>query len=253
MEHIHEIGADLPEECLMALSDEIPTHLSFLYSDYVRHDVFFSKIDFERVKNAYLYYKKVLQLLTYQIGEAEKPRRWMLKCPIHLYYIKELAAAFPDAKLVWTHRHPVSAVPSLCSLVKAVHKVYYENNCRDDAAIGRGLTDLTAKTLKQAPLDIQSTGLECSHVTYNNLVADPVSVIRSIYKQFNWTFSAEYEAIINTYLAEDKLKREEIKNKKGNKNLHHYTAEEFSVTTQELMEGEFDTYVKKFNVPMSTN
>lgn len=101
MEHIHEIGADLPEECLMALSDEIPVHLSFLYSDYVRHDVFFNKIDYERVKNAYAYYRKVLQLLSYQIGEADKPRRWTLKCPIHLYYIKELAAAFPDAKLVW--------------------------------------------------------------------------------------------------------------------------------------------------------
>jgi hypothetical protein len=101
MDHIHEIGADLPEECLMALSDEIPVHLSFMYSDYVNHEVFFNKIDYPRVKEAYLYYKKVLQLLSYQMGETTKPRRWTLKCPIHLYYIKELAAAFPDAKLVW--------------------------------------------------------------------------------------------------------------------------------------------------------
>jgi hypothetical protein len=101
MEHIHEIGADLPEECLMALSDEIPVHLSFLYSDYVNHDIFFNKIDYQRVKDAYLYYRKVLQTLSYQIGETDKPKRWTLKCPIHLYYVKELAAAFPDAKLVW--------------------------------------------------------------------------------------------------------------------------------------------------------
>ena len=85
----------------MALSDEIPVHLSFLYSDYVNHDIFFSKIDHKRVKDAYLYYKKVLQLLSYQIGDTDKPKRWTLKCPIHLYYVKELAAAFPDAKLVW--------------------------------------------------------------------------------------------------------------------------------------------------------
>jgi hypothetical protein len=49
----------------------------------------------------------------------------------------------------------VSAVPSLCSLVKAVHQVYYENSCRDDAAIGRGLTDLTARSLRQVPGDIE--------------------------------------------------------------------------------------------------
>ncbi len=254
MEHIHEIGADLPEECLMVLSDEIPTHLSFLYSDYVHHDVFFSKIDFQRVKNAYLYYKKVLQLLSYQVGEAENPRRYMLKCPIHLYYIKELASAFPDAKLIWTHRHPVSAVPSLCSLVKAVHKVYYENNCRDDNAIGRGLTDLTAKTLKQAPQDIIDSKLECSHVIYNDLVSNPIKVVKDIYAQFGWEFTTEYENIIKEYLAEDKKKRDDIKKAKGSKEqLHAYTAEEFGVQTQELMEGEFAAYVKKFNVPMSKN
>ena len=101
MEHIHEIGADLPEECLMALTDEIPVHLSFLYSDYINHKVFFTQIDYPRVKAAYLYYRKMLQLLSYQIGEVEAPRRWTLKCPIHLFYPREIAAAFPDAKLVW--------------------------------------------------------------------------------------------------------------------------------------------------------
>uniref|UniRef100_A0A7S3HFK3 Sulfotransferase n=1 Tax=Spumella elongata TaxID=89044 RepID=A0A7S3HFK3_9STRA len=201
-----------------------------------------------------MYCKKVLQLLSYQVGEAENPRRYMLKCPIHLYYIKELASAFPDAKLIWTHRHPVSAVPSLCSLVKAVHKVYYENNCRDDNAIGRGLTDLTAKTLKQAPQDIIDSKLECSHVIYNDLVSNPIKVVKDIYAQFGWEFTTEYENIINAYLAEDKKKRDDIKKAKGTKEqLHTYTAEEFGVQTQELMEGEFANYVKKFNVPMSKN
>lgn len=90
-----------------------------------------------------------------------------------------------------THRHPVSAVPSLCSLVKAVHQVYYENDCRDDNAIGRGLTDLTARYLKQAPEDIAQTGLDCAHVTYNELIKNPVGVVKAIYKQFGWTFSPE--------------------------------------------------------------
>jgi hypothetical protein len=145
-------------------------------------------------------------------------------------------------------------VPSLCSLVKAVHQVYYENSCRDDAAIGRGLTDLTARYLKQAPQDIAASKLDCSHVTYNDLIADPVAVVKGIYKQFGWNFTAEYEGIINAYLAENKRQRDEVKAKKGSEaSLHTYTAEEFSITTQELCEGEFATYVKRYNVPMSTN
>ena len=107
LEHIHEIGADLPEECLVSLADEIPTHLSFLNSDYLNHEKFFQCIDSSRVINAYRYYGSVLRLLSYQEGGGgstsamDSPRRWMLKCPIHLFYIKEIAAVFPDAKLIW--------------------------------------------------------------------------------------------------------------------------------------------------------
>jgi len=104
LENIHQIGADLPEECLVSLADEIPIHLSFLYSDYINHEKFFKCIDSSRVINAYRYYGSVLRLLSYQEGdhsEMNKPRRWMLKCPIHLFYIKEIKAVFPDAKLIW--------------------------------------------------------------------------------------------------------------------------------------------------------
>lgn len=145
-------------------------------------------------------------------------------------------------------------MPSLCSLVKSVHQVYYENSCRNDAAIGRGLTDLTAKYLKQAPKDIEATKLDCAHVTYNHLIERPVEVVKAIYQQFGWTFTAEYERIINDYLEENKRQREAVKAKKGKSApLHHYSAEEFSIATQELMEGDFAEYVQRFNVPMSTN
>lgn len=99
LEHIHEVDADLPEECIMSLTDEIPVALQFLYSDYMQPDTFLS-ID---VSGAYLHYKKYLQLLSFQMGETETtdPRRWMLKCPVHLFYPKQIAAAFPDAKLIW--------------------------------------------------------------------------------------------------------------------------------------------------------
>ena len=95
-----EIGADLPEECLLALTDEMPLHLQFLYSNYMNYEVFLSM----DTTKAYKWYRKVLQLLSYQIFEREDPRKWVLKCPLHLFYVKEIGIAFPDAKLVWTHR-----------------------------------------------------------------------------------------------------------------------------------------------------
>lgn len=66
---------------------------------------------------------------------------------------------------------------------------------------------------------------------------------------------SQYEKIIEEYLAENKRQREAIKAKKGNNaaSLHHYTAEEFGIDPKELVEGEYATYIKRYNVPMSSN
>ena len=152
-----------------------------------------------------------------------------------------------------THRHPLSAVPSLCSLIKGIHQVYYENECRDDAKLGRAITDLSADLLTRAPGEIEESGLDCSHIVYNDLIKNPMETIKKIYKQFGWEFTAEYEAIIQKYLDEDKAKRESIKNKKNASELHTYTPEEFSIPANELVEGKFAEYCAKFNVPMSKN
>jgi hypothetical protein len=98
MKHIHEIGADLPEECLMAMREEVPLTIQHLMSLYMDFD----DIVTTDLRLAYTYYKKVLQILSYQIDEERvNPRKWILKCPMHMIYIKELASVFQDAKIIW--------------------------------------------------------------------------------------------------------------------------------------------------------
>lgn len=98
--HIHEIGADLPEECLVAMREDIPLNLQYLMSLYMNFDYLYERM---KVTSAYVWYKKVLQMLSFQYSdeEARSPRRWMLKCPAHLLYTKEIASVFPDAKIIW--------------------------------------------------------------------------------------------------------------------------------------------------------
>jgi hypothetical protein len=78
----------------------------------------------ERVLAAYTSYRAQLQLLTFQLARCQEPdqdqkkgqgqgqgpeaefrgagaTRWVLKCPLHIMFIRELAQAFPEAKLVW--------------------------------------------------------------------------------------------------------------------------------------------------------
>ncbi len=102
--------------------------------------------------------------------------------------------------------------------------------------------------------EIAESGLECSHIVYNDLIARPLETVKAIYKQFGWSFTAEYEALLVQFLEEDKVKRAAMKSNKGGAKetaLHHYTPEEFSLTAKELSEGRFAEYVQAFKVPMS--
>ncbi len=103
LQHLHELSADLPEECLFALAEELPLHLSYLYSVYLNFYPFMKTImNTERARFAYLHYKKQLQMLNYQIiSQRANPPRWVLKCPLHLFYINEIFELFPDAKIIW--------------------------------------------------------------------------------------------------------------------------------------------------------
>ncbi len=249
VEHIHEVEYDLPEECLMGLTDALPVMLQYLYSNYMNVKGY---LTMDSTK-AYESYGNMLRLLSYQCGEAQNPKRWMLKCPIHLFYIKQISKVFPDAKLIWTHRHPVSAVPSLCSLVKAFHSVYYEPECLDVNALGKSIAQSTGEILRQATQDMAETKLAHSDVVYNDLVKDPIECVRSIYEKMGWTFSDEYLDRLKAYLLENKQKRDSVNAKNGSSTLHHYSPASYGIAEDELSTGLYADYCKKYNVPMSRN
>lgn len=101
MEHIHSIGYDEPEEDLMVLCDVIPCGFNHLFSSLVDWEPFLKQCQGEEMKKAYRYYKQFLQLLTHQVNANEQDKRWVLKTPVHIMFLPELLAVFPDAKLVW--------------------------------------------------------------------------------------------------------------------------------------------------------
>lgn len=62
----------------------------------------------------YRYLKQTLQVL--QHGRPR--RRWVLRAPAHLWNLGALVKAFPDAQILWTHRDPVAALASFCSMTE---------------------------------------------------------------------------------------------------------------------------------------
>lgn len=67
------------------------------------------------------YLRETLQYLQWQ-GLATAAKPWILKCPLYPGMEGEILAAFPDARLVMTHRDPQAAVPSSMKLLSLFHQ-----------------------------------------------------------------------------------------------------------------------------------
>ena len=70
----------------MGLSDELPLLVQYFRSSYMNIQTLLD----EDAASAYRYYKQILQMLSYQIGERQEARRWTLKCPVHLFYPQQV-------------------------------------------------------------------------------------------------------------------------------------------------------------------
>ena len=77
--------------------------------------------------SGYLYLKKILQLLQAEGSMPGKPAgsHWVLKSPQHVDQLPAIVRAFPDAKIVLTHRDPVRAVLSMVTMMLYVSRMLY--------------------------------------------------------------------------------------------------------------------------------
>ena len=260
---IHEVGADLPEECMMSIGCDVPMLFATFHVLIGNPEVSYSW----RPGQAYKNYRRVLQLLQEQAGEE---KRWTLKCPVHLGLLEFLVEGFPDARVVWTHRDPKQAVGSLCSFVRATQDMHegglidmhglgkdvegFAEEVREVKARARAFlaTDRAVRRLGKPPFDsprrsspqwirradrfMEGRNSEdtCS-VMYTELIKDPVGTVRSIYKDMGYEFTEEYEGIMREYIRKNKEERE-AKKKKGGK-LHEYKLKDYGVEDEVVEKG----------------
>jgi hypothetical protein len=251
MSEFHEIGADLPEEDMIGVSADIPTCFQYLYTCLCQPQIFLEKIKDQRVITAYQRYKTVLQLLSAQTGETHNERRWILKFPVHILFTKELTTVFPDAKLIWAHRHPVPTVASLSAMMATLHDMYYDKETCDRSEVGNNMAQLCNVGLKNAMLSLDSMHNDVSHVIFNDLVNDPISVIKNIYKTFNMEYTQEFENNMKTYLAKNNAERLALKKKieSTGKKFDYNDPKDYGLDEQTLTTGNFADYLARFKFP----
>ena len=130
---------------------------------------------------AYEFERRFLQHL--QLGQPE--RHWVLKSPDHVYGLKELFKVFPDALIIQTHRNPFEVLKSSCHLTEVLHGLYARPG--DHERISAREAGVLAEVLDRF-VDFRDAHPELTgrfmDVRYQEIVSDPLAVVRRIYEQF---------------------------------------------------------------------
>jgi len=182
--------------------------------------------------SAYEYHKQFLQVL-----QAEAPGTWNLKLPSHALNVPTLLKIYPDARLVWTHRDPLTAVGSFCSLLSLAHmgfmgRVDYRwlgENCPWQAEQhANRLMDARDRLGEERIIDVH----------YADLMREPIATMRRLYRALGDEFTPAAETGMRAWLADnpqDKFGR------------HEYQLAKFGLTP-ETVRPRFARYLARYPV-----
>jgi hypothetical protein len=182
--------------------------------------------------SAYRYHKRFLQLL-----QAEAPGAWNLKMPSHALWLQTLLTVYPDARLVWTHRDPLTATGSFCSLLSLSHQAFTAGVDRE--WLGRNCSWQAlqhAERIMDARAQLGAGRIIDVH--YADLMRQPVETMRRLYQSLGDPFTEAAESGMRAWLADnpqDKFGR------------HEYKLAQFGLSPQQL-ERMFERYLAHYQV-----
>lgn len=211
-ECVHLIAQDF-RSLMLAVTTTVPT-----YHDWLM---------FTDMTTAFEHRKRVLQIL-----QSTNPGRWVLKMPSDSLFIRQLFKTFPDARVIWTHRDPYAVVGSSLGM-RGNSRPMFEVD--EGAEYMRQYFPLQLALHASRPLEVSAERPDdIYHCYYDDLVADPLTQLKQIYRWLgnDWTETAE--AGMQGWLDSNP------QNKRGK---HSYSLEEWGLTRKDL-EPYFSDYLR---------
>jgi hypothetical protein len=194
---LHPLEATSPQECSEITAHvfrslrfdtnyHVPSYRAWLDADVVRH------------LPAYRFHKQFLQYLRHQDGIE---RRWVLKCPEHLFALEAIKVVYPDARLVFVHRDPVKVLLSQAKLTEVLRRPFTRS--LDPKTLGphesRRWLDGTRRMMEVG--DDGGFSNRICHVHHMDLISDPVSSVEGVYRHFGMQLSQQTTSAIEAYVA----------------------------------------------------
>lgn len=189
-------GAQAPNEChpLMYMSfhsisyeamGNVPSYIDWLSEPGRDHLAAFD------------FHKRTLKLLQWRHG----PRRWQLKSPGHSLMISAMAATYPDARYVMTHREPEKVMASVCSLVATVRADFLKSDRR--YLLGpRLLADWSLRQRRLIDFRATAPADRFHDVYHQDTVRDGTATISKLYGEMGWAFRDELADAIKNWGSE---------------------------------------------------
>ncbi len=182
---VHPMTPNSPQECTELMSICL---MSLRFDSTYDVPGYRSWLDQNGVRAAYLFHKRVLQMLQTQrhaVG-AQVPR-WILKSPDHIFALPSLFAVYPDARLILTHRDPVQVLASQANLTCTLRGMF--SNAVNPRRIG-------AQELERwshgADLMVQAASRHNSlTLSHRDIVRHPLETVRRIYRVHRMELSLE--------------------------------------------------------------
>jgi hypothetical protein len=228
---IHFDPPDMPIECAVVLAQHFT---SLIYPTIYNVEGYREWLFAADHTPAYRYHRQMLQVL-----QSECPGQWQLKSPIHLVDPWALAATYPDARYVITHRDPVKVTASVLSLVRSLTGTFTDHDFTDYIAATWPTTIATLLERQSAFRDDLVAADRADafvDVAYADLVADPVGTVGSIYGDLGSTLGTEAEAAMRAHAAT---------HTQGAHGRHTYSLDDFGVDGGSLAE-RFDDYTTRY-------
>jgi hypothetical protein len=231
---MHELGAQIPVECIQLTahafrSDELSgRHLVPSYAAWLAG---------ADLVPAYAFHREMLQLLQWRApGE-----RWVLKAPSHLGALGPLLAVYPDARIVWTHRDPLTVMASVASILFST--AWVRSDAVDPDQVLAWFSGETCAALLSAGSGARDrpevAASQFYDLRYADLVDDPLRSIASIYEYFGMRFDTA---------AETGIRAASAARPKGRHGAHRYDFSNANWNRDEERE-RFRRYQERYDVP----
>lgn len=194
---MHEMGATIPNECIVAMSCTFMTeNLPGQFQIPSYNEWFFR----QELDEPYAYYKRMLKLLQWR-----NPRgHWLLKSPSHLGALPVLFRTFPDARVVVTHRDPVVAQASVTNLLGTLYWMR-SGKAFDAGAFESLMTPESGAARLDGVIDLIEKGAvpraQIHNFRYVDMINDPLAALQTLYRDMGLELSDKARAGMRDYLA----------------------------------------------------